>query len=314
MEKLQKNEGPLVTVGIPVYNDEKYVTAAIDDILAQTYRNLEIVISDNCSTDSSEEICRGYVGKDARVRYVRQERNIGPHANFRYLMDNARGEYFMWAASDDRWDPEFIERLVRALESEPEAAVAFCPYSEIDEQGALLSSTYRFDFSGASVLRRIVKFNLEPSDRRDAFFYGLYRRSKITKMKFVKWWWVNRPIPMNHAYPSLSYVLAKGNYHLVASERSLWFNRVHLNSKPRHSADLASRPVFAYAAFHLRKINQLYETEKAVLKGSGSVLTGVLVFPVLAGRCLYDCLMEARRVLLGAGRRLKSLMQRARVR
>jgi glycosyltransferase involved in cell wall biosynthesis len=305
MEKLQKNEGPLVTVGIPVYNDEKYVTAAIDDILAQTYRNLEIVISDNCSTDGSQAICRGYVGKDARVRYVRQERNIGPHANFRYLMDHARGEYFMWAASDDRWDPEFIERLTGSLESEPEAAAAFCPYSEIDEQGALLPGDYRFDFGGASALRRITKFHLESSGRRDAFFYGLFRRCKAVKMRFIKWWWINKNIPMNNAYPPLSYILAMGNYHLVASERPLWFNRVHLNSKPRHSAELASRPLFSYVAFHLRKINQLYETEKAVLRGSGSILTGVLIFPVLVGRCLYDCLMEARRVLRGLARRLK---------
>ncbi|KAG5180376.1 nucleotide-diphospho-sugar transferase, partial [Tribonema minus] len=125
----------LVTVGIPVYNDEKYVGAAIEDILAQTYRNLEIVISDNGSTDGSADICQRYAGKDARVRYVRQERNIGPHANFRYLLDHAQGVYFMWAASDDRWDPEFIARLAGSLESRPEATVAFCPYSEIDEQG-----------------------------------------------------------------------------------------------------------------------------------------------------------------------------------
>jgi glycosyltransferase involved in cell wall biosynthesis len=314
MEKPYNNETPLVTVGIPVYNDEKYVVAAIDDILAQTYRNLEIVISDNDSTDGSEAICRSYVGKDARVRYVRQERNIGPHANFRYLMDHAQGVYFMWAASDDRWDPEFIERLVRSLERESETAVAFCPYSEIDEQGALLPGDYRFDFGGASALRRVTKFHLEPSGRRDAFFYGLFRHSKAVKMKFIKWWWINKTIPMNNAYPPLSYILATGNYHLVVSDRPLWFNRVHLNSKPRHSADLASRPFFSYLAFHLRKLNQLYETEKAVLKGSGSILTGMLVFPVLAGRCLYDCLMEARRVLLGAIRRVRSLIQGARAR
>lgn len=313
MEKLRINEAPLVTVGIPIYNDEKYVAAAIDDILAQTYRNLEIVISDNCSTDGSAAICRSYVGKDARVRYVRHERNMGPHANFKYLMDHAQGAYFMWAASDDRWDSEFVERLVRSLEREPEAAVAFCPYSEIDEQGELLPGDYRFDFGGASALRRVTKFHLESSGRRDAFFYGLFRRSKATNMKFVKWWWINKTIPMNNAYPPLSYILAVGNYHLVMSDRPLWFNRVHRNSKPRHSADLASRPLFAYAAFHLRKINQLYETEKAVLAGSGSMLTGVLVFPVLVIRLLYDCLMEARRVLVGTGRRLMSLIQQTRL-
>lgn len=142
------NNKPLVTVGIPVYNDEKYVAAAIEDILAQTYHNLEIVIADNCSTDDSGRICQSYANKDKRVRYVRHGRNIGPHANFMYLLDHAQGSYFMWAASDDRWDSEFIERLVDSLESEPDAVVAFCPYSEIDEQGRLLSGEYRFDFGG----------------------------------------------------------------------------------------------------------------------------------------------------------------------
>jgi glycosyltransferase involved in cell wall biosynthesis len=306
MVTLQKNDAPLVTVGIPVYNDERYVEAAIEDILAQTYRNLEIVISDNFSTDDSTEICWRYVSKDARVRYVRQERNLGPHANFRYLIDQAQGRYFMWAASDDRWDPEFIERLVYTLEEEPEAAVAFCPYVEIDEQGGLLPGMHSFDFGGASALTRITKFHLEPSGRRDAFFYGLFRMSTVVKMNFVKWWWINKTIPMNNAYPPLSYILAAGNYRLVPSNKPLWFNRVHSKSAPRHSADLASRPLFAYVAFHLRKFNQLYETEKAVLNGSGSYFICLLVFPVLFARCLWDCVLEAKRIAMGATRRLQS--------
>lgn len=313
MRKLQPNEAPLVTVGIPVYNDEKYVAAAIDDILAQTYSNLEIVISDNCSTDGTESICQSYVGKDPRVRFVRQKLNMGPHANFKYLIDHAQGIYFMWAASDDRWDPEFVERLVFSLENAPEAVVAFCSYTEIDEQGALLLGRYSFDFSGSSVLRRIFKFNLESSDRRDAFFYGLYRRGKIRKIRFVKWWWVNRSIPMNHAYPSLSYVLASGGYQLVRSDRPLWFNRVHSKSEPRHSADYASRPFFSYAAFHLRKLNQLYETEIAVFDGSGSILIAALVLPVLLGRCIYDCIKEWYRVFLGVVRRLTNLLKGAKI-
>jgi len=213
----------------------------------------------------------------------------------------------MWAASDDRWDPEFIERLVSSLESEPEAAVAFCPYSEIDEKGALLPGSYSFDFGGASALQRITKFHLEPSGRRDAFFYGLFRRSKAVKMQFIKWWWINKNIPMNVAYPPLTYILVVGDYKLVASERPLWLNRIHLNSTPRHSAEFASRLLLSYAAFHLRKINQLYETERVIVRGSKSLLMGALIFPVLVGRCLYDCFMEARRILQGLVRLLRRI-------
>jgi glycosyltransferase involved in cell wall biosynthesis len=306
MSILQKSESPLVTVGIPVYNDEKYLSAAIGDILAQTHCNLEIVISDNCSTDGTEDICRGYASRDARIRYVRQEYNLGQHGNFRYLLDSARGEYFMWAASDDRWHPEFIARMVGSLAGEPTAAVAFCPYSEIDERGVLLAGDYRFDFGGPSAARRIIKFHLEPSGRRDAFFYGLVRRSKAAKIELNKWWWLNKNIPMNLAYPVLSHILAAGNYHLVDSEKPLWFNRVHLNSKFRHSGELSSWSfLLANFSILLRKINQVYETEKAVVKGSGSFLTGVLVFPVVTIRCLCDYLLQTLLVILSGASRLK---------
>jgi glycosyltransferase involved in cell wall biosynthesis len=305
-----KKEPALVTVGIPIYNDIEYASAAIGDILAQTYQHLEIIISDNCSTDGTEAICRSFASKDARIHYVRQEHNIGPHANFKYLIDKSSGAYFMWAASDDRWHPEFIERLVVSLESDPKAAVAFGPFSEIDERGQALPGEYRFDFSGSSAAERIIKFHLASSSRRDAFFYALFRKSNAEKMSFIKWWWFNKTIPMNNAYPPLSNLLAGGDYKFVEFEKPLWMNRVHMKSKPRHSGELSSWPfLFAYCAFLLRKLNQLYETVRSVFNGGGSVLTVIVVFPVLVVRCLYDCVEETRRLLLGAARRIKNLMQ-----
>jgi glycosyltransferase involved in cell wall biosynthesis len=310
MKILQKFELPLVTIGIPVFNDEKYVSEAIADILSQTYSNLEIIISDNCSTDRTEGICREYASKDERIRYVRQESNIGQHGNFKYLLDHANGQYFMWAASDDRCNPEFIESLVESMEGDPNSAVAFCTYSEIDEDGRLLSGEYRFNFSGASSLVRIAKFHLESSGRRDAFFYGLFRRNIAANMQFTKWWWINKSIPMNLAYPPMSFMLAAGNYILSDSVKPLWFNRVHSKSKPRHSAEHSSLPfILIYLAFYLRKINQLIETEKAVINGSGSLLVGILIFPVITFRCLYDCLLQTINGFISIIRRLKILLK-----
>ena len=309
MDIQKKKELPLVTVGIPVYNDEKYVATAIEDILAQTYDNLEIIIADNCSTDGSESICRSYAAQDARVHYVRHERNTGPQDNFRYLLNQANGVYFMWAASDDRWDSEFVERLVYPLENDPQAAVTFCNYAEIDEQGTLLPGRYCFDFGSTSPLRRIIKFHITLSSRRDSFIYGLFRRSKAVKMKLINWWWINKIIPMGCAYPPLTYILAAGNFHFVATDKPLWFNRVHLNSKPRHSSAYNLRPFFSKAAFFLRKLNELIETERAVVSGSRSILLGILAFPILASRCLLDCLIEVSLGLRSVARRLKSLFK-----
>jgi glycosyltransferase involved in cell wall biosynthesis len=310
MKIFQKSESPLVTVGIPVYNDEKYVAIAIGDILAQTYQNIEIVISDNCSTDGTGDICWGYASKDARIRYVRQEYNLGPLGNFKYLLNRASGEYFMWAASDDRWHPDFISNLVESLEIDKSASVAFCNYYEIDEHGEIYPIEYCFDFGGESAVRRITKFHMISSTRRDAFFYGLYRTNKVINIEFKKWWWINKNIPMNLAYPLLSYILASGNYKLVKSDKKLWLNRVHLNSKPRHSgAILTWNILFSYSAFLIRKINQLYATERAVIKGAKSFSTGMLVFPVLAIRCLYDCSFELLQVF---SRTLLSIKKRPR--
>lgn len=310
MRQLEKIR-PLVTVGIAVYNDERYVAAAIEDILAQTYPNLEIIISDNCSSDGSQRICREYAGEDTRIRYVRQASNIGAHANFRYLLDNAGGKYFMWAASDDRWDAEFVTRLAHSLEECPEAAVAFCRYAEIDERGDVISDGFDFDFGGSSAVVRVSKFHLTRSSRRDAFFYGLFRRDKIVRAQLVEWWGINKPIAMTLAYPPMSHVLAAGDYRFVSSDRPLFWNRIHRESKPRHSAHFATRPISAFFAFHLRNLNRLYETEKSVVRGSGSVLVGIAVFPVLAARSLYDSVIEVQRVLLVGFRRVAKICARS---
>lgn len=92
---------PAVSIGVPVYNGEGSLRQALDSLLAQTFSDFELIISDNASTDGTEVICREYAGRDARVRYLRQVSNIGPAANFKFLLDRAQGEYFMWAACDD---------------------------------------------------------------------------------------------------------------------------------------------------------------------------------------------------------------------
>jgi glycosyltransferase involved in cell wall biosynthesis len=279
---------PLVTIGIPTYNDQGYIALAINDLLNQDYQNIEIIISDNCSTDNTENICRQFFEHNKKIKYVRQSKNIGPQMNFKYLWDLSGGQYFMWAASDDRWDSQFVSTLVSALEGDAKSAVAFCPYDEIDECGATLKSNLRFDFGGKSSLKRIAKFNWEASPRRDAFFYALFNKSKIIDLKIRKWWWINRHIPLNCGYPILSHILASGDYKFSDVGRSLWFNRIHINSKPRHSMEFSGRPILSYAAFILRKLNQLYDSTIAINRG-GSTSEAFTIFPILLLRFLYDC-------------------------
>ena len=92
---------PRVSIGLPVYNGENYMAAAIDSLLAQTFTDFELIISDNASTDATEQICRDYAHRDGRIRYYREEVNRGAAWNFTHTFELARGEYFKWHAHDD---------------------------------------------------------------------------------------------------------------------------------------------------------------------------------------------------------------------
>jgi len=126
---------PKVSIGMPVYNGEEYLQGAIDSLLVQTFEDFELIISDNCSTDSTSEISQLAVARDSRVRYVRQSTNLGAVGNFNVLIDLAHGEYFKWAAHDDVMEPTFVERCVEALDRNPTFAWCHSQSSMIDANG-----------------------------------------------------------------------------------------------------------------------------------------------------------------------------------
>jgi glycosyltransferase involved in cell wall biosynthesis len=134
---------PDITVGIPVYNGERYVAAALDSILAQTYRDFEVVISDNASTDRTGEICRAYAARDTRVRYVRQPQNIGGPRNWNAVVALAGPtRYFKWAAANDTIQPQFLARCRAVLEADPGVVLAYSNTMLVDEAGRPVD-TYR---------------------------------------------------------------------------------------------------------------------------------------------------------------------------
>jgi glycosyltransferase involved in cell wall biosynthesis len=127
---------PLVSIGLSIYNAENYLAAQIESLLAQTLSDFDLIITDNASTDRTEEICRSYVARDRRVRYHRNLRNIGGGANQNVALELALpAPYFKWAAHDDVHAPRFLELCVAALEREPAASLAFCKSELIDAQG-----------------------------------------------------------------------------------------------------------------------------------------------------------------------------------
>lgn len=126
---------PLVTVGVPVYNGERYLARALDSLLAQTFVDFEIVICDNCSEDATAEISADYSDRDPRVRFHRNPENLGLVGNFNRAFELARGTYFKWATHDDWHACHSLELTVGALEARPDASLCGTGVSIIDEDG-----------------------------------------------------------------------------------------------------------------------------------------------------------------------------------
>ncbi len=129
---------PRVSIGLPVYNGANYVGEAIESLLNQTFTDFELIICDNASTDRTEEICRAYAQRDARIRYYRNPVNIGAAGNYNRTLELSRGEYFKWAAHDDLCLPTFLEKCVAVLDQDPTVVVAYPRTAVIDSQGRVL--------------------------------------------------------------------------------------------------------------------------------------------------------------------------------
>jgi len=123
---------PVVSIGMPVYNGEKFIRQAIESILSQTYQNLELIISDNASTDKTGEICRSYAAQDSRIRYTRNSKNLGAAKNFNKVFKLSTGMYFKWAAADNMIEPDYIEKCVNVLKSDTDAVMVYTQYKMID--------------------------------------------------------------------------------------------------------------------------------------------------------------------------------------
>jgi glycosyltransferase involved in cell wall biosynthesis len=131
--------GPLVSIGMPVYNGERFLRQALESILVQDYGNFELIISDNASTDTTGKICQSYADRDARIRYVRNETNLGASPNHKRVFEMARGEYFKWAAHDDECLPTLLSRCMSVFGEAPQSVVLVYPQSTvIDEEGRVM--------------------------------------------------------------------------------------------------------------------------------------------------------------------------------
>lgn len=129
---------PIVSIGLPVFNGEKYLSQALDSLLGQTFFDFELIVSDNASTDRTDQICREYQRKDPRIIYRRQSENKGAAANYNYVFQLSKASYFKWAAADDLCCPEMLEQCVTILDTHPDIVLCYPKTNIIDEHGHVI--------------------------------------------------------------------------------------------------------------------------------------------------------------------------------
>jgi glycosyltransferase involved in cell wall biosynthesis len=132
--------GPRLTIGLPVYNGQNFLSESLDALLAQTYTDYELVISDNHSADDTEAICREYAARDERIRYIRQPHNIGAAPNHGFLVREARGELFKWASHDDLYAPKLLTRCIETLDEHRELVLCHADMAFVDTEGKIIEN------------------------------------------------------------------------------------------------------------------------------------------------------------------------------
>jgi len=182
---IQNSKMPLVSIGVPVFNGENGLGCALDSLLAQDYPNLEIIISDNGSTDATPEICRKYIQKDPRVTYCRSEKNLGTIYNFNRVVELASGKYFMWAAHDDQHELSFVSACVAKMEQCPDAVLCQSHTAIfIEGREEMLCETHLNSFDDVTGLVERYRETLKHFPA--SAIYGLYRLSIMRKTQLLQ--------------------------------------------------------------------------------------------------------------------------------
>ena len=156
-----------VSIGLPVFNGEKFLQKCLDSLLVQTFENFELIISDNASTDKTSQICEDYSRKDDRIRYIRQKNNIGMIQNFNFVLQEAKYEYFMWIGSDDYVLPNFLKKNIEILMLNEHVVGSI---SKIDRFGMDFNSN-AIDSTFANLIKKI---RLRFRSRDTLSLYGTY--------------------------------------------------------------------------------------------------------------------------------------------
>lgn len=233
---------PVITVGMPIYNGERFVEASIQSVLAQTFDDFELCIADNASTDRSGDICQDYAASDPRIRYWRNPTNIGAAANYNRLLAEAKSPYFRWSNADDLLAPTLHEKCLSALQSNPVAVLAAGRTAFIDDEGR---QTQEYD-------DQLHLVQSCPSERLRMFLakvgltnviYGLMRADALGRTDLMG----DGSIPAADTV-MMGQLAIQGMF--LQIDEVLFYRRMHADSSSANRADVSRQETFWSAGNH----------------------------------------------------------------
>lgn len=294
MTKAQSG-APTVTIGLPVFNGADYLQEAIDSLLAQTFTDFELIISDNASTDATREICERAAARDGRIIYQRLEQNAGAAPNYNRIIAEARGLYFKWAAHDDRCRPDFLQRCVDTLEQNRAVVLAYPATSVIDGEGREIR-VYR-DGLGLRQERpqqrlgRYLELNFLGTKGMCNPIFGLIRTDALRGTRLIQDFMASDRSLLGHLallgeFVELDDVLFERRIHLQTStmanlsfhERKRWFNPASAASRRRGGNNYLSLRI-THLADYWRAISELVPGRGARLACRRAMLTRLVARP-----------------------------------
>jgi glycosyltransferase involved in cell wall biosynthesis len=227
------NRIPKVSIGLAVYNGERYLEEAILSILAQTFTDFELIISDNASTDSTTEICQRYANQDSRIRYHRNAENIGGANNENLTFKLAKGEYFRWAAHDDVCAPTLLEKCAAVLDNDTSVVLCHTIIAHIDENGELISTLKQDKASSSRPSERFS--DLTGWDHDCEASYGLIRVESLKQTGLQRNY-------TDSDRSLLCHLALLGRYQMVPE--LLFYKRIHPDMSTKVFSDWRGRMVW----------------------------------------------------------------------
>jgi len=173
-----------VSIGMPVYNGENFLREAVESVLAQTFTDWELIISDNASTDGTADLCRELMAGDNRIRFTAQPENLGAAPNFNFTFAEATGEFFQWLPHDDYFHPEWLARCVAQLDADPQAQLVYGQELGVDEHGEILEKRPYLQPNARPTARERM-FAILSNDRGSPAVFGLMRRTTLARTDLI---------------------------------------------------------------------------------------------------------------------------------